>query len=44
MNMECGKNHKNEDISYHIDNSFERFCGRRNFYYAFVDKAKVGDV
>ena len=44
MNIECWKNHKNEEISHHIDNSFEHFCGKRKFYYAFVDSVDVGDV
>ena len=40
MNIECGKNRKNKEISCHIDNSFERFCGRRIFCYAFVDESR----
>ena len=44
MNIECWKNHKNEEISRHIDNSFEHFCGKRKFCCFFVDSVDVGDV
>ena len=30
MNIECWENHKNEEISRHIDNSFEHFVARGN--------------